>query len=169
MILLCGLLLVPKAVVNAYYAGYSSMNHLAIETPVVDGNWTTTTEWLDTAVPTSLSTTFNWSQKWVQTSIITEYFLIEFFTDNINDTDDYFQFCLDCNADGGTAPQTDDLRIDYVGHSGESGLKVYEGNGTGWQQTTDNRPQTPGAALMVPSGYQQICTLKIPQKLCQAE
>jgi hypothetical protein len=134
IIFLCGLLL-QAALVNAYQAGYEETNYLAIEAPVEDGKWTTSTEWTDAMTPPNLPTTFLFREKWTYPSDILEHFLIEFFTDNTNDTGDYFQLCIDCLANGGSAPQTDDIRVDYVGHS-LSGLKLYRGNGTGWAPFT---------------------------------
>jgi hypothetical protein len=130
VIALCSLLSLP-AVVKSYYDGYANTNYAAIDTPVTDGSWTTSTEWDDAAVPPNLPPTFHWREKWTQPSNIIQHFLVEFFTDNTNDTGDYFQLCYDCAADGGAAPQSDDMRIDWVGHD-VSGLTIYQGNGTGW-------------------------------------
>jgi len=60
---------------------------------------------------------------------VTQTILIEILNDNTNDAEDYWQICFDGNADGGTAPQIDDLRIDIVGHST---VTWYKGTGTGW-------------------------------------
>lgn len=143
IIMLCSLLLIPIALVNAYEDGYTTTNHLATDEIVMDGAWTAGTwtydgEWNDTEVPPNLPPTFHWRQKWTwpNGTIIMEHFLIEFFTDNTTDAGDYFQFCVDCNADGGTAPQSDDFRVDYVGHD-ISGLTVYRGDGSGWVEYTD--------------------------------
>jgi len=130
--MLCSLLLMPTTLVNAYYEGYTNVNYVAIETPVDDGNWTTPAEWTDTAVPTNLSDTFDWREKWIQGTNIIQHFMIEFFTDTTDDAGDYFQLCYDRTANGGTTPQTDDVRIDWVGHTA-SGLTIYQGNGTGWE------------------------------------
>lgn len=130
VIFLCGLML-QTTLVNAYQAGYEETNYLAIETPVEDGKWTTSTEWTDAMTPPNLPTSFVWREKWTYPSDILEHVLIEFFTDNTNDTGDYFQLCFDPLANGGSAPQTDDIRVDYVGHR-LSGLTLYKGNGTGW-------------------------------------
>jgi len=62
--------------------------------------------------------------------------LVEFFIDNTNDTGDYFQLCIDCDANGGTTPQSDDIRIDWMGHN-IAGLTLYQGDGTGWVEFTD--------------------------------
>ena len=141
IIVLCGLLLLPTALVNAYEAGYETTNYSATDEIVMDGawtagSWTYGTEWNDTDIPPNLPATFHWRQKWTWPSNIMEHFLIEAFTDNTTDTGDYFQFCVDCDADGGTAPQSDDFRVDYVGHD-ISGLTVYQGDGSGWVEYTD--------------------------------
>jgi hypothetical protein len=133
IIVLCSLS--PLALVNASYSGYATTNYSAITSPIEDGAWTTSDEWVDAAVPPNLPTTFQWREKWTQPSDIIEHFLIEFFTDNTNDTGDYYQICIDNTANGGSAPQTDDIRIDWVGHS-FSGLHLYKGNGTGWAPYT---------------------------------
>ena len=135
IIVLLGLLS-PITVVKSYYDGYATTNYSAITTPVTDGNWTTPTEWNDAAVPPNLPNTFHWRDKWTWPANIIEHYVVEFFTDDTNDTGDYFQYCCDRLADGGSAPKEDDIRIDYVGHS-FSGLTVYQGNGTGWEEYTD--------------------------------
>jgi len=40
-----------------------------------------------------------------------------------------WRICIDGNADGGTAPHSDDVKIEIVGHSN---LTVYSGTGSGW-------------------------------------
>lgn len=134
VIVLCGILL-PTTVVNAYYEGYETNNYMATEEPVVDGTWTTDTEWTDSITPPNLPDTFLWREEWTMPGDIIEYFLIEFFTDNTDDAGDYFQLCIDHLADGGSAPQADDIRIDWVGHD-VSGLTLYQGDGTGWVEFT---------------------------------
>jgi hypothetical protein len=130
VIVLCAILL-PTTLVNAYYEGYETTNYLAVEEPVEDGTWTTDNEWDDAMTPPNLPATFHWREKWTWPEDIIEHFLIEFFTDNTDDADDYFQLCVDNLADGGSAPQSDDIRIDWVGHD-VSGLTLYQGDGTGW-------------------------------------
>ncbi len=80
-------------------------------------------------LPPSLLFREKWS--YPDTARIIEYVLVEFYTDNTNDTGDFFQYCLDPLANGGSAPQADDVLFNYTGHN-RSGLKLYKGNGTGW-------------------------------------
>lgn len=126
----------PIALVNAYYQDYSTINYLALEPPVEDGEWTTDDEWEDSMVPPNLPASFHWREQWSWPGNIYEHFLIEFFTDDTDDAGDYFQLCVDPLADGGSAPQTDDYRVDWVGHN-QSGLTVYRGDGSGWVIFTD--------------------------------
>jgi hypothetical protein len=135
VILLCGILL-PTTLVNAYYEGYETTNYQAIEEPVEDGTWNTDTEWTDAMTPPNLPDNFHWREKWTWPDDIIEHFLIEFFIDNTEDGGDYFQLCIDHLADGGSAPQADDIRIDWVGHD-ISGLTLYQGDGTEWVEFTE--------------------------------
>jgi len=127
--------MLPTALVNAYYSGYATTNYQAMNANTEDGKWTTSTEWTDAATPPNLPPTLLVREKWTWPSDILEHFLIEFYADSTNDTGDYFQLCIDCQANGGSAPQTDDIRIDYVGHT-LSGLTLYRGTGTGWAPFT---------------------------------
>ena len=140
IIVLCGLLLMPTALVNAYEAGYETTNYLATDEMVMDGAWTAGTwtyggEWNDAEVPPNLPATFHWRQKWTwPVPIIMEHFLIEAFTDNTNDAGDYFEFCVDGDASGGAAPQAGNYRVRYEGHTT---ITVYEGDGSGWVEYTN--------------------------------
>ncbi|HDQ05393.1 MAG TPA: hypothetical protein ENN36_01555 [Candidatus Bathyarchaeota archaeon] len=133
VIILCSLSL-PVALVNAYYEGYATTNYQAIEEPVADGKWTTDNEWTDAMIPPNLPENFHWRQKWTWPGNIIEHFLIEFFIDDTDDAGDYFQLCIDHQANGGDAPQADDLKIEWVGHEE---LTIYQGDGTGWVEFTD--------------------------------
>lgn len=57
-------------------------------------------------------------------------------SDTTNDPQDYWQICFDGGTDGptgGGAPQSDDVRLDIVGHST---VTWYRGTGTGWTPMT---------------------------------
>lgn len=135
IVFLCGLLM-QIALVSAYRSGYETINYQAISEPTEDGKWTTTTEWTDAMTPPNLPASFQFREKWTwPTPSIIEHFLIEFFTDSTNDTADYVQLCFDNTANGGSAPQTDDILVNYTGNS-RSGLTLYRGTGTGWAPTS---------------------------------
>jgi hypothetical protein len=139
MLLLCGLLFLPAALVNGYEAGYENTNYAATDDIVMDGAWSTGTwtydgEWNDAGIPPLLPDTFHWREKWTQPSDIIQHFLIEALTDNTTDAGDYFELCIDLDADGGTAPQANDFKISYTG---DGNLTVYEGDGSGWVEYTD--------------------------------
>ncbi len=126
---LCSLLMSMQiGPVKAYKAGYESTNYGGITEPTMDGKWTTTTEW-DDVYAGVYNGSFHFRNKWFFTDSVFEYFLIEIFNDNTNDTGDYWQMCIDGDASGGSAPQAGDIRIDYVGHKT---LNVYAGTGSGW-------------------------------------
>lgn len=129
LVALCSLM--PSIFVSAYATGFSFTNYSAITTPTINGTNSPADEWTDTAVPPSLPSSFAFREKWSMPSDIIEYNLIEFFTDNTNSSGDYYQICIDKSANGGTAPQTDDIRIDFVNHGT---LHVYRGTGSGWTE-----------------------------------
>ena len=130
--LLC-ILMLPTAFVSAANEAYTNPDYATERVPVVDGKWTTANEWTDAQIPPLLPAGVHWSEKWVYVdgTQIVQYFLFEVYTDNTNDAGDYIQLCYDCAADGGTAPNSNDVKFEIKGHSA-SALKVYLGNGTGW-------------------------------------
>jgi hypothetical protein len=119
--------------VSALAEGYTSTDYQAITEPTIDGKWTTTDEWDDAAPPENLGTDFVWREKWTYPDDIYQHFLIEFFTDSTNDAGDYYEVIYDTSADGGTAPQADDIKVEWKGHS-SSGLKIYKGSGSAWTE-----------------------------------
>ena len=134
MIILC-LLLMSPAFVNAYLSGYEYTDYEASQTHTEDGKWTTTSEWTDAMAIPNLVFGFSWMASWTYPSDIVQHFIIEVFTDNTNDTGDIVRVCYDTAANGGTAPQSDDIKIELVGDK-PSGLTLYKGNGTGWAKFT---------------------------------
>ena len=149
IVVLCSLSL-SVVLVSAYKEGYANNDHLALVTPVEDGKYTNSTEWDDAALPPNLPAGLHWKEKWTYPENIIQHFIIEALTDTTNDTGDYFQLCYDCNANGGTAPQPDDIKIEYVGHS-QSGLKIYVGNGTAWTEFTGS--YTYGTDLFIAESF----------------
>lgn len=119
---------------TATYPGYSVTVYGGADS-VLDGKWTTNTEWDDAAIATPVIADDAYFR--IKFTIVMgdpffvyDWYLVEFYSDNTNDAEDYVSICYDCNADGGTAPKTDDIRIDYVGHNGT--VKTYKGDGAGW-------------------------------------
>lgn len=143
---LCSLgFLTKTGTVIAYQDGYTVNDYVAITTPTMDGNWTTDDEWTDAEekiLNGSLNAIFRLKYVASLPDWVNQYYLIEFFDDDTNDTEDYWQICYATATTfggdpiGGTTPQTDCYRIDFVGHT-VAGLAVYQGNGTDWVPYTD--------------------------------
>lgn len=135
ILMLCSLLLlVNVGTTEAAEPGYSYIEYDSIVVPTLDGVWTSPDEWTDGPHPQGLkiSESANFTGTITTTTVRME-LLIEFFTDNTNDADDYFQVCMDGTNDGGTAPGDGDFRIEVKGHTT---LLCYEGDGTGWTLIT---------------------------------
>ncbi|MEM2969286.1 MAG: hypothetical protein QXJ76_08320 [Candidatus Bathyarchaeia archaeon] len=129
-------LLLFASIVSAANPEYSNTNYNTDTAPTLDGKYTTATEWDGGGIPPKLPSGLFWKEMWTYPGDILQHFIIEVLYDSTNDAGDYIQICYDCNADGGTAPQSDDVKIEYVGHS-LSGLSLYVGNGTGWTKFTN--------------------------------
>lgn len=137
LLALCGLMLFNLGTGEAGNPNYSITEYPSINTATVDGNWTTSEEWTDTPWTEMYDDVGNVVAKFgynIQdfTNLGLEW-IIEFFIDNTNDTDDYWQICFDNNNTGGAAPDSGDFKIEIVGHTT---LKAYQGNGTGWTEVT---------------------------------
>ena len=135
VLMLCSLLLIGTA--TATEAGYSLREYYMGSAVTTDGKWTTAAEWsdawLELKFPTSANARFYY--KAVLNEDMTNVFLsfnLEF-ADTTNDAGDIWVICIDGNADGGTAPNTNDNKIEITGHNT---LKYYVGTGTTWNQTT---------------------------------
>jgi hypothetical protein len=133
----CSLLLINTGTVKAAETGYTRTDYNPSSAPTIDGKWTSTGEWTSNGEPTTIGTDVVFRSVWTMVSadpiIVTDTFLVEFFSDNTNDTGDYWQMCIDGDASGGAAPQTTDYRVDIVGHTN---LTVYQGTGSGWTNVT---------------------------------
>lgn len=135
---LCSLLLVNTGTIKAAEPGYTRTDYNPSVTPTIDGKWTSSDEWTLNGEVTPIGSDVSFNSVWIivssdPTIIVTDTFLVEFFSDNTNDTDDYWQLCIDGDQSGGTAPQTTDYRIDIVGHTT---LKLYQGTGSAWTEIT---------------------------------
>ncbi|MCW4008998.1 MAG: PQQ-binding-like beta-propeller repeat protein [Candidatus Bathyarchaeota archaeon] len=124
--------------VNAPEPGYSHTTYIQQFSVTFDGKWTTDAEWTD-AEQTAISANAVFRSKYDfggYPSAIYESFIIEFLSDNTNDVSDYWQICLDGGEEGptgGSAPQTDDMRIDIVGHTT---VNIFRGDGSNWVEAT---------------------------------
>ena len=134
ILMLCSLLLLIT--VGTTQAG--NPDYTRIEWPntiakTFDGKWTTDDEWTDGNF-TMINENVTFASTWLMGEDVTTHFVIEILNDNTNDTGDYWQIIADGNNDLlDTAPQTDDFRIELVGHTT---LMVYQGTGTGWTAVT---------------------------------
>lgn len=138
------------APVGSYAPGYEANDYQLTTTPILDGKWTSASEWEGTQLlqlEGGLNATFRPIYELSQDSLsIIQYYLIEFFSDNTNDTGDVWQICYSgsntpdgpsVEAAGGITPQLDCVRIDFWGHYGLLNAKAYRGNGTVWILITD--------------------------------
>ncbi|KON31791.1 hypothetical protein AC478_02185 [miscellaneous Crenarchaeota group-1 archaeon SG8-32-3] len=138
IITLCSLLIVSAGTVTAAEEGYVRVDFMPDTVPlVIDGKWTTNDEWTLKGAVTMIGNDVAFRSVWIYESqdpiIVASAFLVEFYSDNTTDTGDYWQMCIDGNQDDGTAPATEDYRIDIVGHTD---LKVYQGTGSGWAEVS---------------------------------
>ena len=126
------LVLTTAGIAMAYNAEYTRMDGPTQAPRVIDGAWTTPDEWSDgeqTWIGENVYFTSTYEFVSFDPLQINSFFIIEILTDDTNDTGDYWQFCIDSNADGGTAPQVDDYKVEITGHGD---VVVYVGDGAGW-------------------------------------
>jgi hypothetical protein len=129
-------------------AAYSMTEYQCVSLATIDGVWTTADEWNDgprITMSDNASFTYN-----VDMKSFSMQWIIEFFTDNTNDTGDYWQICLDQQNSGGTAPQSGDFKIEIQGHTT---LKLYQGNGTGWTEVSPEAGELTWANTISPSPW----------------
>jgi hypothetical protein len=136
-------LLANAGIVAAAKEGYEFNHYTAMIEPTIDGKWTTPDEWTDVDMEHQMDGDLNvvFRTNWLFSSGqgysgYPVFWLIEFYDDNTEDAGDYWQICYDGKATDGSAPDGDDVRIDFVGHE-QSGLTVYRGDGSGWVVTTE--------------------------------
>jgi hypothetical protein len=125
--------------VSAYKAGYFVTQYQGTEVTangtVIADEWTDSYhDWLYDGWTKTTST---WSIKWEMggTPNIADQWLIEVLGDTTNDAADQFTFCFDGQTDGGTAPKTDDVKIELIGHGAidaHGTVNIYRGTGTAW-------------------------------------
>jgi hypothetical protein len=120
---------------EAAKAGYSHDSYNLVNTVTLDGHWTGTgnTEWNDAKqeIITPSSAIFRSKEIVIMEPLaVNEYYLIEVVTDTTNNAGDYVELVYDATSNGGTAPQTDDIKVVITGHPGT--ITVFSGTGSGW-------------------------------------
>jgi hypothetical protein len=135
ILMLCSLLLITT--VGTVIAGnpdYSITEHPSVAVATVDGKWTTDDEWTDTPVTDmSGNATGKFGYNIQDFTNLGLEWVVEIFTDDTEDAEDYWQICFDDSNSGGSAPDSGDFMIEIVGHTT---LTVYQGTGSGWSEVT---------------------------------
>ena len=135
--------------VLAQQAGYEIEDFRAETEPNIDGKWSNSFEWADAAegqLGGSPNAIFRikHDNELITSDIIFYYILVEVLDDTVSDAEDYLQICFAAASEsggtptGGTAPQTDCVRFDYVGHDA-GGFTFYRGDGSAWVEETNYR------------------------------
>jgi len=130
ILILCSSFLVGIA--TAGEPGYTLMEAYQTNAVTLDGKWTSGTEWSDAYILPMVSTTLGPNGIWAYKMVMGDTYLMSFLMespDNTNDASDLWTICIDGSNDGGSAPKSDDTKIEIVGHTT---LRMYAGNGTGW-------------------------------------
>ncbi|MGD9131195.1 MAG: hypothetical protein PVH73_06435 [Candidatus Bathyarchaeota archaeon] len=97
--------------------------------PTIDGEWTTDDEWTTNGEETPMGEGATCRSTWDFGDVVMSRWLVEFFTDTTDDAEDYWEFCIDGLAEGGSAPAAGDFKFVITGHTD---LVWYEGDGSGW-------------------------------------
>lgn len=140
--MICSLFLVTyvgSTVVKAQTASQSIFQ--LSNTVTLDGKWTTTNEWDDAAQSNIVGTggvvTGIFRDKYALVGTfggtdfgVIDNYVIEFFTDNTNDTGDYVKLCYDTLQSGGSSLLSTDLMVQISGHNGT--VQKFVGNGASW-------------------------------------
>jgi hypothetical protein len=123
--------------VAAYDAAYTHIEHSGAATdPTIDGTYAAGagSEWVVSLV-VPFGTNGYWRDQWSMNNGIHAFLLAET-TDGTNDAGDYWELCFDGNADGTTAPQSDDHKVRITGHGASQTVQWYVGTGSAWQTMT---------------------------------
>jgi len=128
--ILCSSLLIGIA--TAGEPGYTLMEPYGGVAVTLDGKWTSGAEWSDAFILPMVGTTLGANGIWAYKMVMGDTYLMSFLIespDNTNDAGDLWVVCIDGANDGGSAPNSNDVKIEIAGHTT---LRVYAGNGTGW-------------------------------------
>ena len=118
-------------ITKASEPGYERIEYPTQVKPTIDGIWTTPHEWTDSGI-TMIGEDVAFRSTWelVDNNVPTQW-VVEFLSDTTDDPGDYWQFCIDGDQSGGSAPQVGDYKFEIKGHTN---LIWYEGDGTGWNE-----------------------------------
>ena len=164
ILMLCCLLLGNITRVQASEPGYEVEEAYTTEPVTLDGSWATG-EWEDSWIEW-LNYSANGERFCYKASDALNYapeILIDS-ADTTDDAGDIWQICFDGGpVDGTTAPEASDNKIEITGHTT---LKVYVGNGTGWEEM-DNSAVTWADSLTIhdiPLDFEHWCAEIIVDK-----
>ena len=129
MVAFMTLLLVSVGAINCVRAQGTERTSWSTQlAPTHDGMWTSEDEWTDGEI-TVIGEDVAFRSTWEMGDFVNTRWIIEFFSDTTDDPEDYWEFCMDGMADGGSAPSAGDYKFVITGHTD---LVWYEGSGTGW-------------------------------------
>jgi len=131
MIAICSLWL--AGTVSAAKAGYGFTIAMGADITSWTGQVSPASEWDDSfkdwLYDGWTKTTSIFRCKWGMNPAICENWLIEFLGDTTNDAGDWWEISADTLVDGGTAPKTDDFKVNWTA---TDGVRVWKGTGSGW-------------------------------------
>jgi hypothetical protein len=148
-------------IASAGLAAYSLTECGAVSPATIDGRWTANDEWTDSyRCPLSFNGVFGYDIDFNTYGIE---WVIEPFFDSTNSTGDIVQICLDNLNDGGTAPKSDDIKLEITGHST---IKLYKGTGTAWAEAAATEIVWKDSLTTSPWGNQThwVIEIKDPDK-----
>jgi len=96
--------------------GYTRTSYMAVVTPTIDGMWTSEDEWTDTEA-TMIGEDVAFRSTWYFGDDVVTQWIIEFFSDTTDDSEDMWQFCIDGDQSGGASPQPSDYKFEITGHT----------------------------------------------------
>ena len=129
ILMLCSLLvLVTAGTSMAAEPGYERISYSTVVIPTIDGVWTSEDEWIDGDI-TMIGEDVAFRSTWEFGAAVTTRWVVELYSDTTDDPGDYWQFCIDGDQSGGSAPQAGDYMFNITGHTN---LVWYEGDGSGW-------------------------------------
>jgi hypothetical protein len=167
ILMLCCLLVGNVTMLQAFEAGYEVQEAYDTATVTVDGNWVTG-EWEDSWIEYMDNSTND--ERFCYKADSDKGYAPEFLIDSADTTDDagdIWQICFDGGAastpDGGPVPLESDNKIEITGHTT---LKVYVGNGTGWEEMDDSAVTWADSLTThdVPFDYEHWCVEIIVDK-----